>query len=107
MTEKVARIRKVFLGFEEHGHFTCALDLDYGGSGQHAGLYDLRGSGGSDWLMRLLRACGVKDFSQLEGRTIVALFKDSSPYGLVAGIKALPMDEGEPFIFEDWTADHA
>lgn len=36
-----AKIRHTMLGIEDHGIFTFVLDLDYGGSGQGAGMYCL------------------------------------------------------------------
>jgi hypothetical protein len=111
--EQIAKIRKVFLGWEDHGIFTCLLDLDYGGSGQGAGQFvfdEPRKDGegkhigrygtafGMEWIMRLMRACGVTEFSKLEGRTIIAI-REEGWHGRVIGIKPLPTEQGEPFIF--------
>lgn len=113
--EQIAKIRRVFLGTEDHGIFTCSLDLDYGSSGQGAGGYGLDeprkdGEGkhigrfgtayGMEWIMRLMRACGVNDWSKVEGRTVIAL-RDEGYHGRVRGIKPLPTENGEPFLFDE------
>lgn len=113
LTEQIAKIRSVRLGWEDHGIFTCALDLDYGSSGQGAGGYALdearRGANdefigrfgtayGMEWVIRLMRACNAKDFSEVQGKTVIAL-RDEGYNGLVRGIKPLPTEKGEPFIF--------
>jgi hypothetical protein len=86
--EQIAKVTSVRLGWEDHGIFTCMVDLDYGGSGQGAGGYALDeprrdGEGefigrfgtafGMEWVIRLMRACGASDFSQIKGRTVLAL----------------------------------
>lgn len=78
---QIAKIKRARLGYEDHGILTCYLDLDYGGAGQSAGGFALdefdpetkRRVGtafGAEFIIRLLRAVGVKEWSQLEGRTI-------------------------------------
>lgn len=113
--EQIAKIRTVRLGWEDHGIFTCQLDLDYGTSGQGAGGYCLdepRRDGedkfigrfgtafGMEWIIRLMRACNAKDFSDVRGTTVVALREDGWG-GKVIGLKPLPTEKGEPFIFDD------
>lgn len=115
--EKIAKIGSVKLGPEDHGIFTCMVYLDYGGSGQGAGGYALdapatdengRYSGrvgtafGMEWIMRLMRAAGVDDFSKLEGRTVLALRENDGTR--IVGLKPLPTEQGEPFVFSDLAA---
>jgi hypothetical protein len=103
-TEQIAKIRAVRLGWEDHGIFTCMVDLDYGGSGQGAGGYCLdeprHGEDGEfigrfgtafgmEWIIRLMRAVDARDFSKVQGRTVIAL-RDEGYNGRVRGIKPLP-----------------
>lgn len=114
-TEQIAKIRKVRLGWEDHGILTCMVDLDYGGSGQNAGGYSLDepllddaeqfigrcGTAfGMEWIARLMRAAGVEDFSEVEGRTVLAV-REEGYHGRVIGLKPLPTERGEPFVFAD------
>lgn len=106
-TERIAKIRKAFLGWEDHGIFTCQLDLDYGGAGQGAGGYalDERPDGddyhrggtafGMDWIMSVMRVCDAREWSQVEGTTVIALIND----GRVWGLQPLPTEKGEAFHF--------
>lgn len=113
--EQIAKIRNVKLGWEDHGIFTCRLDLDYGGSGQGAGDYCLDeprhtaddefigrfGTAfGMEWIIRLMRACGVDDFSKVKDTTLIAL-RDEGYHGKVVGLKPLPTERGESFIFDE------
>lgn len=114
-TETIAKIRSVRLGWEDHGIFTCNLDLDYGGSSQGAGGYCLDeprhtadkefvgrfGTAfGMEWIIRTMKACGATDWKQVEGTTVIAL-REEGYNGKVVGIKPLPTEKGEPFIFEE------
>lgn len=108
---KIAKIKRAFLGYEDHGILTCMLDLDYGGSGQGAGGYGLdepikdedgkflrrRGSAyGMEYVARLMKACGVRSWDKMVGRTVYAL----SDWGKVYAIKPLPTEKGEEFVFD-------
>jgi hypothetical protein len=115
--EQIAKIRSVKLGWEDHGIFTCMVDLDYGGSGQGAGGYCLdeprHADGefigrfgtafGMQWIIRLMRAVGVEDFSQIKGKTVIALRdeRDDGYNAKVVGLKPLPFEKGEEFLFEE------
>lgn len=103
---KIAKITNVSFGYEDHGILTCMLHLDYGGSAQGAGGYALdeldkatkerRGTAyGLDFIIRTMRAVGVEEWGQLTGKTIYAL----SSWSKVYGIKPLPTEKGEEFIF--------
>jgi hypothetical protein len=107
--EQIAKIRSTHLGYEDHGIFTAYLDLDYGGSGQSAGGYaldeyvdDLKGrygtSGGMDFIIGVLKACGVSTWEKVAGRTLIAL-REEDYHGKVIGLKPLPTEGGETFIF--------
>jgi hypothetical protein len=114
--KEIARVESAFLGWEDHGIFTCTLTLNYGGAGQGTPGYGLDfplkdGEGkfigrfgtsfGCEFIMRMMRACGVNNWCDVKGRTILAL-KDGDGYGgLIKGIAPLPTEKGETFIFDE------
>jgi hypothetical protein len=116
MQEKIAKITGTFLGWEDHGILTAMLDLDYGGGGcqstpghfldrstGHDGDYLFSREGtayGMTFVARLIKACGVRRWEDIKGRTIIALIEDDR----VVGIKPLPTERGEPFMFADLRA---
>lgn len=76
MIERIARIRGAYLGWEDHGIFTCELNLDYGGSSQIVSGYALdrpkRGDDGQfvgrcgtafgmEFVIGVMKAAGVND----------------------------------------------
>lgn len=69
-TTKNARITKVFVGFDDHGIPTCMLSLDYGGTGQGFGGYDLRFVGHQMFLFELMKTLEVNDLSQLKNLVV-------------------------------------
>lgn len=114
MVEQIAKIERTMLGYEDHGIFTVTLTLNYGeGGAQGAGMAALdepthdddgRFAGrvgtkmGHDYIIGIIRACGVDSWEQIKGRTIIALREDGY-HGAVIGIKPLPTEPGTPFIF--------
>lgn len=103
LLQKVARIQDTFLGFEDHGIFTCNLSLDYGDGGmQGAGNYSLMDIAGP-FITRVLRACGVDCWENLKGRTVYALVEPGLN-GLVRGLEPLPTERGTKFLFEEAAA---
>jgi hypothetical protein len=111
MEEKIAKIERVFLGREDHGIFTCIVSFNYGNSGQSGGMYALdepdhesepfrrRGTAfGMEFVIRLIDAVGVREFSELADKTVIALIDER---GMVAGLKPLPTESGKEFIFKD------
>jgi hypothetical protein len=117
-TEEIAKIERITLGREDHGIFTCMLHLNFGSSGQGAGGYELdepihegeefvRRQGtafGMEWIIRAMDACGVDDWSKVQGRTVLAL-RDPSTFSLV-GIKPLPTEHGKLFLFDALAKEH-
>lgn len=112
--DRIAKIERAFLGWEDHGILTVGLTLNYGGSGQVVGNYALDRPGsdgrrragteyGCDWIMRTMEACGANEWAQVEGRTIVARFDDLER---CLEIRPLPTEEGRPFVFEELRAAH-
>lgn len=108
----IARITSTFLGVEDHNMFTAWLHLDYGGAGQGAGGYELDGHAeagkprigtarGMEFVMRAIRACGVRSWEEIRGRTIFALIKGEGSDRRVVGIENLPTEPGERFVFAD------
>lgn len=74
---KNAIIKRTFLGFEGHGIFTFTLHLDYGGSGQGAGLICLGDTnvldehhGSISLIKRILTVVGVSSWEDLVGKHV-------------------------------------
>ena len=63
---KNARIDSTFLGKEDHGIPSFNVGLDYGGSHQGFGGYDLRFYGIKP-IMRILEVLGVESWEKLKG----------------------------------------
>lgn len=102
--EKIARIDKTFLGFEDHGIFTATLSLDYGGSGQGTPGYALAAHA-HDFIVGILRATGVDSWEKVQGRTVLALLDSDSWDANVVGLRPLPTEHGDTFVFADvWPA---
>lgn len=122
MREEIAKVEKTMLGFEDHGIMTCFLHLSFGGSGQGAGGYALDEprrdasdkflgrygtSYGMEWVIRAIKACGVDTWEQIKGRTVLALREGEDRFnGKLVGLKPLPTERGETFIFADLAAEH-
>jgi hypothetical protein len=109
--EVIAKIERTSLGYEDHGVLTAWLTLDYGGSGQGAGGYvldDKPPEGAKNrvpaeecgrWVAGIIRACGVEKWEDVRGRTIIAIRDSPGWGGTVVGIRPLPTEAGEPFMF--------
>lgn len=96
--EQAGKIRHTHLGPEDHGIPTCWVELDFGGSGQGFGGYDLRHYG-YPLIGAILSACGVSRWEDLNGRIVVALRDDE--FGAIIGLKPLPFEKGEGFVLRD------
>lgn len=71
MEIKNAKITGTMLGYEDHGILTCMIDLDYGGSGQGFGGYQL--SDGHDLhrhITQILKTVGVEKWEDLKGKYV-------------------------------------
>lgn len=118
MKETIAKIKSTMLGYEDHGIFTVWLTLDYGSSGQGAGGWALDTplkdeddkfikrvgtAQGLDFIIGVMRACGVQKWEDIAGRTVIALSEgdEGSWGGTVIGLKPLPTEKGKEFIFRD------
>lgn len=105
--ERMATITGSTIGYEDHGIFTASVTLDYGAQGgvQAAGGYDLRHADSAyKFIEGILKVLGVNNWDQVVGKHVVALIdKDGYPY--VRGLKALPVYDREPFVFEDMYAE--
>lgn len=111
--KRIAKITSTMLGFEDHGIFTAVLHVDYGGSSQGLGCFAMGGKGWRDekptahilsgeFIVRVLKACGVDTWEQLNGRTIHVLFDEDSWNATPRGIENLPTEDGERFVFAEW-----
>lgn len=131
MNKQICKIENTSLGFEHGFLFTAMVHVTYGcvvqGVGGFAlGLYEERQGGAvrpvdraivrptkcaSEFIMRVLVACGVDHWERLKGRTIYALFPGEQreagdiPNNMMPiGIGPLPTERGEDFLFEPWQA---
>jgi hypothetical protein len=110
--QRIAKVRSMVLGFEDHGILTATVDFDYGGAGQGIGARcfgshdesrDPEGwrrghEMGMDFVRRLLLACGVSEWDRLKGRTVMV----TCTYSEILRIDPLPTEGGEPFDIEAW-----
>ena len=97
-TREVAKIRRTSLGFEDHGILTAYLHVDFGGSGQGLGGYNLTGAACAKFVAGTLKALDVTDWKDLTGRYLYVLRDEQQR---VVGIENLPTDKGERFLFAD------
>lgn len=115
--EEIAKVGRTTLGYEDHGIFTCMLHLNFGSSGQGAAGYSLDeprhdadakyiGRFGTafvmEWVIRAMKACGVREWDEVKGRTVLCLRDEQSR---IVGIKPLPTEKGETFIFAELAAE--
>lgn len=101
MNEKLAKIRRADIGFEDHGIFGVNVDFDFGTSSQGTGWYSISGEWGTEFLKRVLLACSVREWKDLPGRQVYVLC-DSDDWGAkIIGIKPLPFDNGKQFLISD------
>lgn len=64
---KNARISDVFLGFQDHGIFTCMITVDYDGSSQAVPALNLS-KNASSYLIQLLNTFQVSSFDLIKGQ---------------------------------------
>jgi len=114
--EKIAKVTRAYLGIEDHGLLTATLTLDYGDSAQGTPAYALDAwdeslnrrvgtASGLDFITGLMGACGVVEWSQVEGRTVFAIFESDAFHAPMVGLKPLPTEPGKAFMFDAWSAD--
>jgi hypothetical protein len=112
--EQIGKITSTYLGIEDHGIMTCYLNMDLGSSVQGVGGYGLDSpqrdendefigrvgtAYGCEFIRRILKACGVDTWEKLPGRTVFVI-RESDRWGSkVLGIKPLPTERGEEFLF--------
>ena len=112
MFERLGKIESVMLGIEDHGILTCSLTFNFGGSVQSFGGYSLHSfdeeekervehAAGTDFILCILKACGVNNWEDIKGKVMYALY-DSERYGQIMGIRALPFEEGGTFLISEW-----
>jgi len=111
VNKQICKITSTHLGFEDHGIFTAMITVDYGGCSQSIGGFVMgvpdaphTTPRAADFIVGLLKACGVDKWEQLKGRTIFAIFDgDEMPLNTMPlGIENLPTERGERFLFKDW-----
>lgn len=99
MTIQNGRISSTMLGYEDHGILTCWLQMDFSGTGQGFGGFDLdapplkRASGfdrepsvhAGFWIARILKTVGVEKWEDLKGK-YVRVDRGEGWGGLIEGI---------------------
>lgn len=71
---ELGRIRSTMLGYEGHGIFTFVLDMDFGGTGQGAGSYNLNQSKYVGFFVkRVLDIVGANSWEELTNRSVFVL----------------------------------
>lgn len=102
MIEKIAKITKTHLGFEDHGAFTVAITANYG-DGVFGGIPHmvLGQEHGISFIKKFIRSAGVESWEELRGRTIMVIYEKDEWSGSPIGIKNLPTEPGETFIFKE------
>ena len=116
--QKIAKVRRAYIGFEDHGFLTVTLDFDYGGAGQGLGSRafgldsekpadrDKWRDGhamGMDCIRRLLLACGVESWDRIVGRTVLV----TANWTEITRIDPLPTETGTPFDIREWVDSYA
>ena len=80
MEIKNARITGTMLGYEDHGIFTCMIDLDYGGGCQGFGGYTLGGDYTNKFIEGIFKALKVRKWEELKGQLIRVKADNSKVY---------------------------
>jgi hypothetical protein len=98
---EIAKITDTMLGTEDRGVLTGLLRVDYGGTSQGVGGYNLavRNAAGV-FITGVLRACAVDSWEKVKGRTIFVVFAKDDKYHPL-GIAPLPTEPGSPFMFTE------
>ena len=113
MYERIGKIERTMLGFEDHGIPTFFLHFDFGGASQGFGGYawgeynkkeeQMEGTAaGADLILNILKACGVDTWEKIKGKTMYALYDKEGWGQMINGIKALPFEEGGTFLIKEW-----
>jgi len=76
-----ARVVSTFIGKEDHGIPTCSVRLDYGGSVQSFGGWDLRHYGYA-MIQGILDAVGAESWETLQGMHVRARCESTKIYAL-------------------------
>lgn len=107
--EEIGRVKRAFVGIEDHGILTFYVDLDFGGKGQAYGgacldewnprLRRRVGTAlGCELLLQLHRFFGVTELSKATGQAVVAEREgDAGWSGMIVRLRRLPCDGGAVF----------
>lgn len=87
---KNAIIKDVRVMIEDHGLLSCYVTLDYGGSCQGFGGYELYNphfrytskNNAGLWFFRLMETVGVYNLEELQGKAVRAYADNSKVYGI-------------------------
>ncbi len=99
---ELGRIVQVSLGPETRGILSSYIMIDFIGSGQGFGGYDLRhGDACARWVNGVLHAMNVDDWAELRGKPVWVL-RRNGPRGLIEGIKGL---DGPVFLRKEMESE--
>lgn len=111
MTEKqtLAKIKRADLGFEDHDIFGFNIEFVLGTNlHQGTGWYFIGNEHGGPFLAEILKAVGVRRWSELEGKTVFVIHDEEEGYNsLIKGIEKLPTEtRGGRLIFDEFFQAH-
>ncbi len=107
--QTLAKITRADLGFEDHGIFGFNIEFALGTSlHQGTGWYTLANDQGGPLLEEILKAVGVRRWSDLEGKTVFVLHDEDEGYhALIRGIEKIPTESvGGRLVFNDFFEKH-
>jgi len=113
MIYKVAKVKSVFFGLEDHRILTFSIGLDYGGTHQGFGGYALDTydkekkrrvgcAAGTDLILKLLNFFEVEQITDINGKYIYAVLDKDNICGSIIGLKQLEPDGNKELLIKDW-----
>jgi len=98
--KELGRIDRVFLGIEDHGIFALSFGVDFGGSGQSIGAFNLQYNGSWRFVRDFLDLFGVYDIQDIKGKTVFALYDSELNNSLIRGFETPKFEGGRTLIFQ-------
>lgn len=101
MKKEIGKIDAVFFGIEDHGILAFNFSLDFGGSHQGTGAFNLQFD--RSWILvkDLMTFFGVYSWEGIKGQTVYALYDSESNNSMIRGFERLPFDGGKRIIFAE------
>lgn len=118
---EIGRIKSTHLGDEDHGIFSVNVEFEFG----PRGMGSIQGTGhrgtdsptksthfrygedrigtawGMEFIRRFVQTVGSGSWENLPGATVFVLRDKGDSFGPIKGIRQLPVDGSEEFIFDD------